>query len=486
MDRDLAALKEQILQEVRKAEPGIASTSFTVTGSSLQPEQLKEYMKIIQDNTATLGSIRTERMTRLQLDIPKMFIGPPMTRGVTEQVDVVAAGVTYRRAPLFSAIRLDVTGQKLITYCPISTEATQAAIEQGPRFQKVVAEGAFRKNVDDVENLVWNGDAATYAAVNTDEGTLLRVLNGIGVLSQSSRIVDAEGSSATQDVFLAMIRSLPAHYINRDDLLFWMSPFVALDWQATLAERQTGGGDKAVEGGWMGAPFGIPIFKKPGGTSVRYGVPYIPTNLTLSVSVATAGSVAGTSIGPYKITAGSNDGYSLNVDAAGVVSGTFSAGVHEPSVLAEVINADLFTTYEALIPGSGAAYTHCARVDAFNHIQIISPTTGGASSVQIINPANPCWATLGFTAATYSGALAGAGSVNEGSYILLTPAKNMVLGIYTGPNGGQGADGVRVFQRFEPQYDTTELFIYSQVDVQIENLDAMVRAEDVRVSTLSP
>lgn len=478
MDRDMAALKDQILQEIRKAEPGLASTSFTVTGSALQPKQLEHYLQIIQDNTAAMGAVRTERMDRLQLDIPKMFFGPPMTRGVAEAVDVVAAGNTYRRAPLFSAIRLDVTGNKLVTYCPITNDAAQAAVER-PNFQQKVAEGLFKKNADDLENLFWNGDTVTYAGDTTDEGTLRAVLDGIGVLSQSSRVVDAEGSTMQQEVFLAAIRNLPSHYQNVPDLAFWMNPFIALDWQTSYAQRQTGGGDAATgQANWGVAPYGVPIFKGP--KALRAGVPHIPVNLSLPVAVATAAEIYGTSIGPYKITAGSNDAYSVNIDAAGAVAGTFPAGVWDPSTLAEIINADLVATYGSV------TYAYCCRVDQKNHLYFVSPTTGAASSVAIVNPANSVWATLGFTAGVTNGSAAGAGAVLEGSYMLLTPAKNMLFGIYTGPAGGQGQYGVRVFQRYEPQNDTHEFFMYVQPDVQVENLDCMVRVENIRVSSLTP
>lgn len=70
--------------------------------------------------------------------------------------------------------------------------------------------------------------------------------------------------------------------------------------------------------------------------------------------------------------------------------------------------------------------------------------------------------------------------------MLLTPAKNMLFGIYTGPEGGQGQYGIRVYQRYEPQNDTHEFFMYVQPDVQVEDLNCMVRVENIRVSSLTP
>ncbi len=75
-----------------------------------------------------------------------------------------------------------------------------------------------------------------------------------------------------------------------------------------------------------------------------------------------------------------------------------------------------------------------------------------------------------------AGADAGtANTVFEGSFIWLANPKNFIAGVL---------DGTRIFTEFNKNTDQIETIIYNQVDAQVENVDAIVKAKNLRRRTL--
>lgn len=105
---------------------------------------------------------------------------------------------------------------------------------------------------------------------------------------------------------------------------------------------------------------------------------------------------------------------------------------------------------------------------------LYTTTTGAAA--QIILGASTFLATAGLTAGTYAGHNAGsAGTVYEGSFVLLTNPMNLIFGMLA---------GTRIFSEFNKNYDRIETIVYNQVDAKVENIDAIVKGINVRRQAL--
>lgn len=106
--------------------------------------------------------------------------------------------------------------------------------------------------------------------------------------------------------------------------------------------------------------------------------------------------LVGTVAGTFNITAGSNDTLAITIDGGSVQNFTLTAGAARTAAqVAADINATLT---------SGTAYATSGGCDKPNRVRIRTASANGATSTILIGaPSNNANATLGFTAATYTG-----------------------------------------------------------------------------------
>jgi hypothetical protein len=222
------------------------------------------------------------------------------------------------------------------------------------------------------------------------------------------------------------------------------------------------------------APLGTPMVR----------VPLIPDDAPITITAATRAEVLGAEFQPFVITS-SNDTIKLKVDAlpAAGVTIALTHGTLNAVEVANQINA-------ALKAGIATLTVDVARDDREGRLLLESPTTGAASNLVLmpVAAASQAYTTLGllgpagaadpFPAAdvTKTGANAGtANTVFEGSFIWLTNPKNFIAGIL---------DGTRIFTEFNKNTDQIETIVYNQVDMQVENVDAVVKTKNIRRRTL--
>jgi hypothetical protein len=164
---------------------------------------------------------------------------------------------------------------------------------------------------------------------------------------------------------------------------------------------------------------------------------------------------------------GSNDQTSIDNNAGdGPVVVTFTAGVHETVEIARQINVALSGTIADIV----------ASDNGEGELLLVCTSTGATSKVIIAAGGNDANATLGLTAGTTTGSDAGsAGTVLEGSFVLLTNPLNLIFAMLA---------GTRIFSEFNKDYDRIDTVVYNQVDVNVENVDAIVKAINVRREAL--
>jgi hypothetical protein len=158
----------------------------------------------------------------------------------------------------------------------------------------------------------------------------------------------------------------------------------------------------------------------------------------------------------------------MNVDGAGAQEVTIPPGVYQTSALCKVIN------------GLHASFAGVARDDSFGRIVFMSTTAGTGSSI-VFSATSTAGQnvkdTIGYSAtASNTGVNSGStGSVAEGSFIWLANPQNFIMGIVR---------DTRIHAWFNHNYDRIEIRMYNQLDFQIENVDAVVKAKNVRVKKI--
>jgi hypothetical protein len=349
--------------------------------------------------------------------------------------------------------QIELVARKVISQWSITTESLQSNIEQ-VGFEDTLMETMTERIATDLELLAIQGDDTLAGSTPTD--LLLKRLDGWDILTNNAHIVDADGASVSKNLFAAMIRAMPKQFKNDPGLRFLVSDTVANDWMNLLSERGTAVGDAALGGTGIN-PFGRPMVV----------IPLIPDDKALSITAATPAQTQGNLFGPFEIVAGSNDQLTVSDGTNTLTDGTLTAGVRETVVVAAEINTLM----------AGASITDIVAADnGEGNLLFYTKSTGAAAEITLTAGTNDFLVTAGLTAATYNGSDAGnAGTVYEGSFILLTNPMNLIYAMLM---------GTRIFSEFNKNYDRIETVVYNQVAVEVENIDAVVKAINVRREAL--
>jgi hypothetical protein len=440
------------------------ATSSLLSGGLLNPLQQTQFITLVKKFSVLLPLSRFIRMPRPLMDVDKLWIGEPVTESVDEATDTG----NLSRAKFQ---RIVLRAQKLRSAWNITTEVLQGNIEQN-EFEQTVMNTMVERISTDLEDLAINGDITTVGTTPRDR--LLRRLNGWATQTESAHLLDVKGASIQKGIFSEMKRRIPKQYKNDPGLRWLVGDAIATDWADVVSDRGTILGDAALQGAEM-SPLGTPMIR----------VPLIPDDAPIAITAATAAEFLGAEYGPFQITS-SNDTLILNIDAIGLVTVTLSHGTLNTSEVARQINVALKTAFPALI------LVDVARDDREGRLLLVSPTTGGASTILLspVAATSQAYSTLGLLPAndpvvtpfppvpgvTHTGAAAGtSNTVYEGSFLLLANPKNFIFGIL---------DGTRIFTEFNKNTDQIETIVYNQADAQVENVDAIVKTKNIRRRTL--
>jgi len=411
-----------------------------VFGGELNAIQQEQFAVLVKKFSILLDKVRFVRMRTRRETIDKMHISEPITESIDE--NATSANLAQGR---FNAV--DLNAEKTRTAWDITSEAARNNIE-GSRFEDTLMEALTDRMATDFELLAIQGDVTLGNA--TAEERLRNRLDGWDLLSDSSHIVDIAGQPVTFDVFTKLWRALPAQFRSDIGLRWILSDVIANDWTNDLAARLTNAGDAGIAG--------MPL--KPLGRTMLV-VPLVPSDKQLTLITGVPAEVVGTEFGPFQIETGTNDTLIININAAGDRNVVFPAGVFETVVIANFINAVLIANADPATVSD----------DGQGRLLIRTNDPGVAESIDIDAGGN-AQATLGLAVAVVTGTDApNAGIVREGSFIWFTNPENFVFGL---------VDGTRIFSRFNPDFDRQETRIFNEVAVQIENIDAVAKATNIR------
>ena len=421
-------------------------SSDLAAGGQLQPEQQKKFLKFVRSSPTLLSQVRFQQTNQTSGELDKLHIGEPITESAVENTEI-----DYTLGKKTKSTKLLFSTTKTKSWWSITWETLEENIEKG-NFDDLVMEMMAMRIAQDFEELGVNGDDTIVGPTPQDK--LRQINDGWNKLTDSAHIVDASSQTISKKIFREMMRRMPREYMSRPNQKWICSPTVKHDWMDLVADRETALGDSALEGRDT-RPFGIPFLP----------VMAISDDLPITVgAVANAAQIIGNQQGPYEFTSTANQ-FGLDVDNDGLVEIIIPAGTVRAYDIAAAIN----TQYSAV---EGAAYTNIARTDAEGRVEIVSTTDGVASEIDITaGAANDAVAVFGFTVAVTVGADTG-GTVLDGTFMWLTDPKNFIWVIHA---------GTRTASEYEKDFDRWEFVIYNKVDALVEELDAVVKAIDLRI-----
>ena len=385
---------------------------------------------------------------------------------------------------------LEWNTEKMVATDSWSTETIRENIENGS-LDQALRDGTLQQVGTDMAKVALNGDTSL---TGTDrENRLLKANDGWDKLTQGSNIVDAGGSFISRSMFSDMAKRMPRWLMENNPNLKWIfNTDIRQDWVDVLGGRPDAIGGAAI-GGQFVPPLGFPVIVEP----------LIRSDKVLSIAEASNALLEGIEAGPFTFKDGTNTEVKFtidNVDGANFVNVDFGAAAGgvpahtgeftlTSTEVARIINA-------RVIGGVGQpASGECAFVNPINDRLVLkSPTTGAASSVEVNNgAAENAIATLGFThndrivglAASTTPEVAGTSTqLREATDIYLTDPRNFAWVVITS-DPGSNSDGVRVYAEFNKDRDRIEFIVYYNSDALVENIQAVVKATNVRTKQLT-
>ncbi|MDR1977925.1 MAG: hypothetical protein LBQ42_04250 [Synergistaceae bacterium] len=240
------------------AKDTIASTDFSGTGKGgyLNPEQSREFIRLMYDATDFLKDIRTLTMNAPTKDLDYMGLNSRVLR-------LAAEGVSPDELIGINTAKQQLLAKEVILPYDITDNVLEDTIEQENADDKI-AEMMTMQFGNDLCDLSLNGDTSVLSTAT--DAKFLKIGDGFIKIAKDSadtHKVDTEGSTDYKgEVFKAMLSAMPNRFKRRkSELRFYVSPSVAETYIHQLAIRETELGDESLISGKPQRYAGIQLFE---------------------------------------------------------------------------------------------------------------------------------------------------------------------------------------------------------------------------------
>lgn len=425
---------------MRRIEKALTSSDF-LNGGLANADRKNMFERYLRGTNDMMNLADIEFTDTLRVQYDQEYIGRRFLESGIE-----ATTFTDIKEPDFNDGT--ITLKKFTGAYTISYESLIENIEK-KEYQPRLTASYMQKAAYDMSDMAVNGDTGS-------SDTFYQKFNGFAKLADSAYVIDAEGNTISRNVFYQGFRALPKEVRRQKPNLRWFSnTLLQTDWREVYGDRATGQGDASTIGTTF-SPDGIPLVtcdEMADSESVAY-------------TSATYGEHIGTVYGPFVITASSNDAITLNQTIDGAASGntalTATAGTYTAPELAAHLNA------KAVAGGLTACF---AARDG--KLVVRTTKSGTTQSIEVVAVANSMYTTVGFTAATYSGAAASSsGTINRGTYALLTLPENFKIYI---------KEDFRTYWEYVPRSDEYEFTTHFFMNVRLKDYTACVKVDNIRL-----
>lgn len=215
------------------AKADLALSELISSGSVLQPEKAKKFLKLLIKEAVLMRMITVVPMKSFKKQIDKIKLADRIMRPGSE---ATALPLGDRAKPTLSQVELDVKLFK--AQINLSDETLEDNIEEGDFKNTILALMAERLSVD-IDEILVQGDTSS-------SDTFLAQFNGL--LKQIvSNTVNAGTVNLDKNILRDTLKAMPTEYLRRKrELKFLTSIDAELDYRDSLSDRQTALGDDSV------------------------------------------------------------------------------------------------------------------------------------------------------------------------------------------------------------------------------------------------
>lgn len=225
-------------------------------GGMLNPEQASAFIRMLQEEPTILNQARVVTMNSPKQKVEKIGFASRILRAAPNNYnDVYKNGsrqltANDRSAPSFGMLELST--KEIIAEVHIPYEVLEDNIEK-ERLEDTIMSQMVQRVAVDLEELIIMGDVRS-----TDP--YLKLFDGVLLLSDANVVDCRHFSAIDKTLFKAGIYGMPNKYLrNRPAMRFYVSPHCDLEYQDSLANRETGLGDDKLITRSRNAAFGVPL-----------------------------------------------------------------------------------------------------------------------------------------------------------------------------------------------------------------------------------
>jgi HK97 family phage major capsid protein len=212
----------------------LALADLVTGGGVLKPVAAKKFIRLLIKQSELLKMVTAVPMAAPQQSFPKIKFSSRVLQPEPASGPLTPA---QRVKPDIDSVELSAKAFKAEVRLP--DQVLEDNVEEGQLRQTIMellADAVSR----DMEDVCINGDT-------TSVDPVLAQLDG--ALKQAvSHVVDAGGTPLSKEFLTDLMKSLPSEYAKlRKEMRYFTSVDAELDYRKTLADRETGAGDKYLE-----------------------------------------------------------------------------------------------------------------------------------------------------------------------------------------------------------------------------------------------
>jgi len=252
---------QQLRRPVAADKADMALSDLTA-GGRLQPDQLKQYIRVAIKKSVLMGMVRVTTIPTPEYNLPKM----------TTMGEVMKPGVSGQALALAERSKVGLGYVQLVSKMgkaevDIPREVLEDQIERGAFKNSVMAYLGEHTSAD-LEKQLIKGNTSTGATA------WLKLQNGLIALTTSN--TSAAGNvDLDKDVLETLDEALPEEYDEQPGMAYFTNRFARNKFRQSISDRTGGLSDAVVDGtakkdlGWQDRPIKkIPLFPNDLGTGV--------------------------------------------------------------------------------------------------------------------------------------------------------------------------------------------------------------------------
>jgi HK97 family phage major capsid protein len=233
---------------IEKADLSISN--LTNEGGLLVPQQAKEFMEILIEESVILGMATTVPMSAPTFEISKMGFTSRVLRRASESTAVPEADRSKPELGKVQLVTKEFIAEARIPYGVVEDNVANGTFQDYA--MRLLAKAVSR----DMEEIVISGDTAS-------SDIYLATLDGI-LKQVTSLTVNANGLRLSKSQMKQAVQTLPSRFLRaQKDLAFLTSKNATIDYIDSLANRQTPLGDEKVVSAAAAEYMGYPVVPIP-------------------------------------------------------------------------------------------------------------------------------------------------------------------------------------------------------------------------------